>query len=497
MIASLREREKRLGCLAAAALFLENSQSGRGWAVGNAPVAGLGAFYRTGESTMNPATDAALDTLAPFQPASSLDYVPRAQLRGLQSERLRQAVHHAYVHLPVYHQRMQKRSLTPADIHDLDDLGKLPFTVHTDLSEAYPFGMLAVPVGQVVRLNPFSGMGGKPIVMAYTQRDLEVWTELLIRCLACCGIHPGDVLQNACTGELFADGLGLHVAAEALGATVIPVSGGDTDRQIMGMKDFGVSAVCSTPSYFLHLVERAEKMGVNLRTLPLRAGLFVAELWSEATRRQIEDSAGIKAYDVYRLPEVIGPGVGAECGHQNGLHIFEDHLYPEVIDPASGDVLPDGQEGELVLTTLSKQAMPLVRYRTRDVTAIIPEPCPCGRTVRRIRRIGRRSDDVFVIQGVNVFPSQIEAALLAVEGVLPRYQIVLAQEKGLDQAEVQIEVTPQTFSDRLSALEALQSKFAQAIEHNLGISVAVRLVEPHTITGHQDQRVVDRRSAPN
>jgi phenylacetate-CoA ligase len=244
-------------------------------------------------------------------------------------------------------------------------------------------------------------------------------------------------------------------------------------------------------------------LGVNLRTLPLRAGVFVAELWSEATRRQIEESAGIKAYDVYRLPEVIGPGVGAECSHQDGLHIFEDHLYPEVIDPASGDVLPDGQEGELVLTTLSKQAMPLVRYRTRDVTAIIPEPCPCGRTVRRIRRIGRRSDDVFVIQGVNVFPSQIEAALLAVEGVVPRYQVVLAAEKGLDQAEVQIEVTPQIFSDRLSAMEALQSKFAQAIEHNLGISVAVRLVEPHSITGQQDttgqqdQRVVDRRSTPN
>jgi phenylacetate-CoA ligase len=444
---------------------------------------------------MNPATQAALDMRAPFQPASSLDYVPREQLRGLQSERLRQAVRRAYEHVPVYHQRMQKRGLTPADIRDIDDLDKLPFTTQTDLSDAYPLGMLAVPVGQVVRMNPIAGTTGKPIVVAYTRRDLEVWTELMIRCLACCGIHQGDVLQNACAGELFADGLGLHVAAEALGATVIPVSGGDTDRQLMGMKDFGVSAVCSTPSYFLHLAERAEKAGINLRELPLRAGVFVAELWGEATRRQIEDVAGIKAYDLYRLPEVIGPGVGAECGHQNGLHIFEDHLYPEIIDPVSGALLPEGQEGELVLTTLSQEAMPLLRYRTRDCTAIVAESCPCGRTARRIRRIGRRSDNVFIIQGIHVFPSQIEAAMLAVEGALPYYQIVLTQEKGLDRAEVQIEVTPEIFSDRLSALDALQSKFAQAIEQSLGVGVPVRLVDPHSVPRHQDKQVVDKRSA--
>ena len=230
---------------------------------------------------MNPATQAAPDTRAPFQPASSLDFVPREQLRGLQSERLRQAVQRAYEHLPVYHQRMQKRGLTPADIRDLDDLGKLPFTTQTDLSDAYPFGMLAVPVGQVVRMNPIAGTSGKPIVVAYTRHDLDVWTELLIRCLACCGIHPGDVLQNACAGELFADGLGLHVAAEALGATVIPVSGGDTDRQLMAMKDFGVSAVCSTPSYFLHLAERAEKLGVE----PPRASLASRTVCRRAVER--------------------------------------------------------------------------------------------------------------------------------------------------------------------------------------------------------------------
>jgi phenylacetate-CoA ligase len=444
---------------------------------------------------MNPTTKAAADARAPFQPASSLDYVPREPLRGLQSERLRQVVERAYEHVPAYHQKMQKRGLTPAHIRDLDDLQQLPFTTQSDLSDAYPLGMLAVPVGQVVRINPMAGTTGKPFVVAYTRRDLEMWTDLMVRALACCGIHPGDVLQNACAGELFADGLGLHQAAEALGATVIPVAGGETDRQLMVMKDLGVSAVCSTPSYFLHLAERAEKLGVDLRELPLRAGVFLAELWNEATRRQIEDVAAIKAFDLYRLPDVIGPGIGAECIYQNGLHVFEDHLYPEIIDPVSGDVLPDGQEGELVLTTLSKEAMPLVRYRTRDCTALVAEPCPCGRTLRRIRRIGRRSDNVFLIQGVRVFPAQIEAALLAVEGTLPHYQIVLTAERGLERAEVQIEVTPQIFSDRLSALDALQSKFAQAIEQSLGIGVPVRLVDPHSVPRHQDKQVIDKRSA--
>lgn len=445
---------------------------------------------------MTPAANAASDTLDSFQPVSSLDYIPREPLGSLQSHRLRDTVARVYEQVSMFHQRMRKRGLTPAEIHGVEDIRRLPFTLHTDLSDAYPLGMLAVPFRQVVRLNPLNDTVGKPIVVAYSRRDLDVWTEVLIRSLAACGIHEGDVLQNACGSDLFADGLGLHGAAEALGATVIPVSGGDTDRQILGMKDFGVSAICSTPSYFLHLIERAEQTGVDLRSLPLRAGAFVAEAWSELTRKRIEESAGIRAYEVYGLPEVMGPGIGAECCHQNGLHIFEDHFYPEIIDPRTGDVLPDGQEGELVLTTLSSEAMPLVRYRTRDITTILAEPCPCGRTMRRIRRIGRRTDDMFVIQGVNVFPSQIEAALLAIEGTLPPYQIVLTQDKGLDQIEVQIEVTRQTFSDRLGTLETLQSKFAHAIEHALGIGLAVRLVEPSTIDRSRDKikRVIDKRS---
>jgi phenylacetate-CoA ligase len=445
---------------------------------------------------MNPVPPAAVsDTPGPFHPASSPDYVPREQLRGLESHRLRQAVARAYEHVPLYRQRMHKHGLTPADIRGVDDLGRLPFTLKADLADTYPFGMLAVPVQQVVHLHPPSGPPQRPIVVAYTRRDVELWTEVIVRSLASCGIHQGDVIQNACGYNLFIDGLGLHHGAETLGATVIPVSGGDTDHQIMLMKDFGVSAICSTPGYFLYLVERAEKMGIDLRELPLRAVALVSGPWSEAMRRRIEASAGIKAYEIYGLPEIIGPGVGAECYVQDGLHVFEDHFYPEIVDPESGEPLADGEQGELVLTTLSREAMPLVRYRTPDLAAIVPEPCPCGRTMRRIRRAGRRGDETFALQGVQVSPAQIEAALLAVEGTLPRYQIVLTQEEGIDRAEVEIEVTPQIFSDQVGAMEGLQTRLAREIEQTLGIRVPVRLVEPHSIERSPAgaKRVVDKR----
>ena len=444
---------------------------------------------------MNSATNAAKDAPARFHPASSPDYVPREPLAGLQSHRLREVVGRAYEHVSLVRQRMHKLGLTPADVRGIDDLAKLPFTLKTDLADTYPTGMLAVPIQDIVRLYPPGGTAGKPIVVAHTRRDLDVLTELLVRCLASCGIHQGDVVQNACGRNRFADGLGLHHAAETLGATVVPVSGGDTDRQVMIMKDFGVSAICSTPNYFLYLIERAEKIGVDLGDLPLRAGAFIDEPWSDAMRRRIEESAGIKAYDIYGLPEIVGPGIGAECCQQNGMHIFEDHFYPEIVDPDSGDPIPDGQEGQLVLTTLSGEAMPMIRYRTPDIAAILAEPCPCGRTMRRIRRIVRQSDEMFVIQGVNIFPSQIEAALLAVQGSLPDYQIVLSQEKGVDRVEVQIEVTRQIFSDQVGAMESLQSRLASEVEHTLGIRVPVRLVEPHSVdrSGAQGKHVVDRR----
>jgi phenylacetate-CoA ligase len=431
-----------------------------------------------------------------FHPASSPDYVPRDRLRWLQSERLRQVARRAYERVPLYRQRMDELGVRPDDIRDIDDVARLPFTVKTDLRDTYPFGLFASPMGEIVRLHASSGTTGKPIVVAYTQSDLAVWANVIMRALASFGLHRGDVIQNAYGYGLFTGGLGLHYGGEALGATMIPISGGNTDRQIMVMKDFGVSAVCCTPSYFLHIIDRAEEIGVNLRELPLRAGVFGAEPWTQAMRARIEQSAGIKAYDIYGLSEVLGPGVGAECTAQQGLHLFEDHFYPEIIDPQTNQVLPDGCEGELVLTTLTKEAMPMIRYRTRDMTALVTEPCRCGRTLRRMHRISHRSDDMIIIRGVNVFPSQIEAALLAVEGTLPHYQIVLSRQRGLDQIEVRVEMTSESFSDRISALEALKEKLAGQIERTLGIRAAVSLLEPHSLQRSEGKahRVVDKRN---
>jgi phenylacetate-CoA ligase len=302
-------------------------------------------------------------------------------------------------------------------------------------------------------------------------------------------------VHNAYGYGLFTGGLGAHYGAERLGAVVVPMSGGATERQVTLIVDFAARVLCATPSYALAIAEVAEHQGVDLRKSALEVGMFGAEPWSEAMRRRIEKDSGIKAYDIYGLSEIIGPGVGIECQHQAGLHIFEDHFYPEVVDPKTGEPLPAGEEGELVLTTLSKQAMPMIRYRTRDITSIAPEPCACGRTLRRIRRISRRSDDMFIIRGVNVFPSQVETALLAVEGTLPHYQIVLRREKGLDEMEVKVEVTPEVFSDQIRALESLHQKLAQSIEHTLGIRVKVSLVEPRTLQRSEGKakRVLDQR----
>jgi phenylacetate-CoA ligase len=431
-----------------------------------------------------------------FHPVSAPDYLPPAQLRQLQLQRLTAVVTRAYERVNLTRQRMEQRGVKPADIRTLADIARLPFTVKTDLRDSYPFGLFASPMNEVVRLHASSGTTGKPIVVAYTDEDIKVWSSVMLRTFAACGLRRGDILQNAYGYGLFTGGLGAHYGAEALGATVIPISGGNTDRQIMVMKDFGVTAISCTPSYFIHLVERAREMGLNLKDTPLRAGIFGAEPWTDAMRRHIEAETNIKAYDIYGLSEIIGPGVASECAAQQGLHIFEDHFYPEIIDPQTCQPLPDGQEGELVLTTLSKKAMPMLRYRTRDITAFITEPCPCGRTIRRIRRIGRRSDDMFIIRGVNVFPSQVEAALLAVEGTLPHYQIVLTREKGLDMMEVQVEITAEVFSDKIGAMEKLQSKLAHSIENTLGIRVGVRLVEPHTIQRSEGKakRVVDKRN---
>jgi phenylacetate-CoA ligase len=430
-----------------------------------------------------------------IHPASAPDYIPVPQMRDLQLGRLRAIVRRAYENVKLYRQRMEERNVSPEDIRTLDDLSRLPFTVKADLRDSYPFGLFASPLEEVVRLHASSGTTGKPIVVAYTQQDIGVWTNAMARTLAACGLGRGDIIQNAYGYGLFTGGLGFHFGAEALGATVIPISSGNTERQIMVMKDFKVTAICCTPTYFLHLLDRAAQMGVDVRELPLRVGAFGAEPWTDSLRRHIETAGGIKAYDIYGLTEITGPGVGSECRCQAGLHIFEDHFYPEIIDPVSGGPVPGGEEGELVVTTLSKHAMPMLRYRTRDISAFVPGSCPCGRTLRRIRRISRRSDDMFIIRGVNVYPSQVESALLAVEGTLPHYQIILTRQEGLDQMEVHVEVTPPVSSDKVGALENLHDKLAHSLNQALGLRVKVRLVGPQTLKRSEGkaQRLIDRR----
>jgi len=430
-------------------------------------------------------------------PASARDYARVEELRALQLARLQAVVDRSWNRVRLFRERMDERSLAPADIRSLADIAKLPFTQKSDLRDTYPFGLFASPMKDVVRLHASSGTTGKPIVVAYTQEDVNIWTSAIVRCLAGCGLDRGDVIQVAYGYGLFTGGLGAHYGAESLGATVVPASGGHADRQIMLLKDFGVTAMCCTPTYFLHLIERAAEMGIDIRELPLRAGIFGAEPWSEAMRQRIEKLNGVEAFDIYGLSEIIGPGVGCECRRHQGLHILEDLFFPEIVDPATGAPLPDGEMGELVLTTLSKQAMPMIRYRTRDITAILTGRCDCGRTTRRIARIGRRSDDMLIIRGVNVFPSQVETALLEVEGTLPHYQILLTREHGLDQMEVRVEVTPQMFEDKIGALQELNQRLQAALDHVLGIRVRVTLAEPHSIERSEGKakRVIDRRTS--
>ena len=366
-----------------------------------------------------------------YHPASAPDYVPLPELRELQLRRLKSVVKRAYDHVALFRQRMEARHLAPADIRSLEDIRNLPFTQKIDLRDTYPFGLFASPMQDIVRLHASSGTTGKPIVVAYTKEDVGVWTSVMVRSFAACGLHQGDIIQNAYGYGLFTGGLGAHYGAEALGATVIPISGGNTQRQIMVMKDFGVTAICCTPSYFLHILDQCVELKVNIRELPLKVGVFGAEPWTEAMRQRIQAESNVQAYDIFGLSEIIGPGVAIECPHHRGLHVFEDHFYPEIIDIQTDQPCADGQEGELVLTTLTKKAMPMIRYRTHDISRLYQETCPCGRTLRRIERIARRSDDMLIIRGVNLFPSQIEAALLA------HYAVTEADLRQLAVARVQ------------------------------------------------------------
>ena len=431
----------------------------------------------------------------PLQPelAEKLDFIPRAQLIEVQLERLRKIASHAYQHVDSVRCKWDDLGLDPNHIKALEDLKNYPFVCKQDLRDGYPYGLLACPLTQVNRIHASSGTTGQPIVVAYTPRDLEVWSSVMVRTLRCYGVTSEDIVQNAYGYGLFTGGLGLHYGAEHLAATVVPTSGGNTDRQIQVMQEFGSTVICCTPSYFLHLMDRAQQIGIDFNALTLRIGVFGAEPWTEAMRNRMEKLAAIRAFDIYGLSEIVGPGVAAECEEQHGLHIFEDHFFPEIIDPESGAVLPDGEEGELVLTTLSKEAMPLIRYRTGDITRLLPDPCGCGRTLRRIQRIHRRSDDMLIIRGVNLYPAQIEAALLSVEGTLPHYKIEITRKDDLDHIVVHVEAEAETAGN---CENQLHTEVQQALKRGTGIRVEVQLLKPQTLPRSEGKarRVFDRRS---
>jgi phenylacetate-CoA ligase len=421
--------------------------------------------------------------------------MPRGELQALQEERLRALVRRAYERVPFYREAMQARGLRPEDIRSLADLPKLPFTTKRDFRDNYPLGLLAVPAEEVIRVHASSGTTGKPTVVAYTRADIELWSEVMARTLTAATVTSKDVVQNAYGYGLFTGGLGFHYGAERIGATVIPASGGQSKRQIMLMQDLGSTVLCCTPSYALYLAETAEEMGTSLRETKLRVGIFGAEPWSERMRREIERRTGMMALDIYGLSEVIGPGVSIECPQQNGLHIFEDHFLPEIVDPQTGEPLPYGERGELVFTTLTKEALPVLRYRTGDITALHPEPCACGRTLVRMDKISGRTDDMIIVRGVNVFPSQIESVLLQVDGVAPHYLIIVDRQVALDDLEIWVEVSEQVFADEVRGLEQLQQKLRQELYEVLGLSARVKLVEPHSIQRSEGKakRVIDRR----
>lgn len=426
-----------------------------------------------------------------------MESLPREDLEALQLRRLQNLCHRVYANVPFYRKKFDEANISPADVRSLADLKYLPFTEKQDLRNHYPFGMFAVPKDSIVRIHASSGTTGKASVVGYTQRDLDNWAELVARCLCCARVTPKDILHNAYGYGLFTGGLGLHYGGERLGLTVVPVSGGSTKRQIQLLKDFGATVVSATPSYMLHLYEAAEEQGVNLRELPLRIGIFGAEPWTDEMRFDIERKMGIDALNIYGLSEIMGPGVSQECIEaKQGMHIFEDHFLPEIIDPASGEPLPHGEEGELVLTTLTKEGVPLLRYRTRDICSLDDTPCACGRTHLRMTRITGRSDDMLIIRGVNVYPSQIEALLLETDGLTPHYLLVVRRDGNLDTLEVQVEVSENMFTDEIKGLQRREIAIQKSIKDYLGISAKVRLVEPQTIKRSEGKanRILDLRN---
>jgi phenylacetate-CoA ligase len=422
--------------------------------------------------------------------------LPREALEAIQLKRLQALAEKVYATVPFYKKAFDEKGVKPDDIKSLEDLHKLPFTMKQDLRDNYPFGMFATPMENVVRIHASSGTTGKPTVVGYTRRDINTWSELMARTLAAAGTHKGDIVHNAYGYGLFTGGLGFHYGAERLGASVIPVSGGNTKRQILLMKDFGPTVLTCTPSYSLHLADVAAEEGVDFRSLDFRIGVFGAEPWTENIRKEIENRLGIDAMDIYGLSEIIGPGVSVECIEaKNGLHVFEDHFIPEIIDPVTAEPLPYGEAGELVFTTLTKEAFPLIRYRTRDLSVLHHEPCKCGRNLVRMGRITGRSDDMLIIRGVNVFPSQIETVLMARKDVAPHYVLIVDRKEHMDTLGVHVEIDEKVFSDAVKNLQNMEKDIEKDIKDLLGVSCKVRLVEPKTIQRSQGkaQRVIDKR----
>ncbi|PIE72799.1 MAG: phenylacetate--CoA ligase [Deltaproteobacteria bacterium] len=426
-----------------------------------------------------------------------IETLPRVGLESIQLRRLQHLVSRVYATVQPYRNKMDAAGIRPEDIRSLADLSRLPFTVKEDLRENYPFGMFATSLDKVVRVHASSGTTGKPTVVGYTQADIELWANLLARSLCSAGATKSDMIHNAYGYGLFTGGLGMHYGIERLGATVIPVSGGNSKRQVQIMKDFRSTVLLATPSYALNLADAMDSLGVDPESLSLRVGIFGAEPWSENMRDEVERKLNLRATDIYGLSEVMGPGVAQECLHTDGgMHISEDHFLPEIIDPETGEVLPAGEQGELVFTTLTKEALPIIRYRTKDISRLHYETCGCGRTLVRMEKVTGRTDDMLIIRGVNVFPSQIEHVLVGIEGVEPHYRILIDRQGNLDTMEVQVEVSEEIFSDEIRKLEKLNQHIAKEIKDFLGVTCKIKLVEPKTIQRSEGkaQRVIDKRN---
>ncbi len=419
----------------------------------------------------------------------------RDRLKQVQSRSLRELVERVYKKVPFYRRKMDEQGVKPSDINQIIDIVKLPFTTKQEMRDVYPFKLLAVDLSDIVEIHTSSGTTGKPVVDAYTLRDIDTWSEVMARTLSMGDVTRQDIVQNAYGYGLFTGGLGVHYGARRIGANVIPISGGNTKRQLMIMQDFRSNVLTCTPSYSLYLAEAALEEGIDFSKLPLRVGFFGAEPWSEGMRKEIEAKLHLKALDIFGLTEIIGPGVAQECMCQDGLHIFEDHFYPEIIDPETERLLPEGEKGELVLTTLTKEGTPVLRYRTRDITYLNYKTCRCGRTSVRMNRILGRTDDMLIIRGVNVFPSQIEEVLLQVEGVEPHYQLLIDRKGQLDSIEIQVEMIEKLFSDEIKMLEKTEKKIENALYSSLGVHSKVKLVEPKSIPRSEGKarRVIDKR----